>query len=73
MADRCVYLNGLERRTIRNIVRKNSILDSFATIPVSAERIEKVTDVIDWYYHSETFRRETPIHLPENENGISGD
>ena len=67
MADRCVYLNGLERRTIRNIVRKNSILDSFATIPVSAERIEKVTDVIDWYYHSETFRRETPIHLPENE------
>ena len=26
-----------------------------------------MTDVIDWYYHSETFRRETPIHLPENE------
>ncbi len=67
LSDRCVYLNELDRNMIRNIVRKNCVFDGQGRIPVSADMIEKMTDVIDWFYHSEAFRRETPIHLPENQ------
>lgn len=66
LGERCLYLNSLNQELIRSIIRKNSLLGNNSTIPASAELIEKMTYVVEWYYHSEQFRRETPIMLPEN-------
>lgn len=66
MDERCVYLNVLDSGIIRNIVKKTSILTGEEMIPAYDELIDKAASVIEWYYHSESFRRDVPLVLPEN-------
>ena len=66
MGDKCLYLNALNREIIRNIVRRRMMMDIREDMPMSGAFVEKVTLVIEWFYHSEKFRKETPMHFPEN-------
>lgn len=66
MGEKCMYLNELNRDTIRNIVRRRMMLDAGEGMPMSQSYLKMVTLVIEWYYHSKKFQTDTPINLPEN-------
>ena len=66
MGEKCQFLNELDRDTIRNIVKRRMMMDIREDLPMSRAFMEKATLVIEWFYHSEKFRKETPIHLAEN-------
>lgn len=66
MGEKCLFLNTLSREQIRNVVKRQMMKNYREDIPMSKDFLEKVTLVIEWYYHSEKFRKETPIHFSEN-------
>ena len=66
MGSKCTYLNELNSEMIRNIVRKQMLLNPVSDLNLSSVDMDCIAMVYEWYYKSKTFRENTPISLPEN-------
>lgn len=66
MGARCVFLNEFSRWTIRSVVRWVLWTQYDGNLQTDAEQIDRVTEYLYYYYHSDQLQSRGTSALPEN-------